>query len=205
MAKVAAKPRSSPLKTNAEREKSSEIALNQFLQDEIARLSENQNIAAKLLEDFAVFVIENHKKKTPVVKPVKPLALTKIKAAVYEHFGVKNTVELKKSGAFKMATDGMDGLNLGIRDGWEKLYRKFIDILPGEENQQGYGCINGINVFNYFKPWQVFSLNAATATREEIKAEYHKLSRVYHPDMPTGDSKIFDRISIMYRSISAEA
>ncbi|MBD2141968.1 hypothetical protein H6F39_11455 [Anabaena sp. FACHB-1250] len=25
------------------------------------------------------------------------------------------------------------------------LYRKFVGILSGGENQQGYGCINGIN------------------------------------------------------------
>ncbi len=47
----------------------------------------------------------------------------------------QNATELKKSGAFKMATDGMDTLNLRVKDEWEKLYRKFIGILPGEENQ----------------------------------------------------------------------
>ena len=173
-----------------------------MIKNEIAQLSENQGISAKLLEEFSVFVIENYKKKPPVIKP---LALTKIKAAVYEHFSVKNTTELKKSGAFKMATDGMDNLNLSLKEGWEKLYRKFVGILPGEENQQGYGCINGINIFNYFKPWQVFGLNAATATPEDVKAAYYNLSRIYHPDKPTGNAQIFDRINMMYKSISAEA
>lgn len=202
MVKTSTKPRLSTQKAGTSSKKTSELVLNQLLKDEIARLSEHQGISAQLFEEFAAFVIENHKKKP---KPVKPLALTKIKAAIYEHFDVKNTTELKKSGAFKMATDGMDTLNLSVRDGWEKLYRKFVGILPDEEDQQGYGCINGINVFNYFKPWQVLGLNAATATPEEIKTAYYKLSKIYHPDKPTGDAKLFARINIMYKSISAEA
>jgi len=105
-----------------------------------------------------------------------------------------------------MATDGMDTLNLSVKDGWEKLYRKFVGILPGEENQQGYGCINGINVFNYFKPWQVFDLDPQTATTQDIKNAYYRLSKIYHPDVPeTGDAAIFDSLSVMYKSISAEA
>ena len=93
-----------------------------------------------------------------------------------------------------------------VKEGWEKLYRKFIGILPGEENQQGYGCINGINIFNYFKPWQVFDLDPQNATNKDIKNAYHRLSKIYHPDVPeTGDAAIFDCLTIMYKSISAEA
>lgn len=105
-----------------------------------------------------------------------------------------------------MAIDGMDSLNLAKKEGWEILYRKFIGILPGEENQQGYGCINGINIFNYFRPWQVFGLDPSVATPQDIKIAYRDLSKIYHPDnSETGDPKIFDAITIMYKSISAEA
>ncbi|MBD2099002.1 molecular chaperone DnaJ [Trichocoleus sp. FACHB-591] len=165
-------------------------------------------VSISVFEEFAYFVIENYKKKEPVIKPpkVKPLTLTQIKAAIFQNFSVKNTTELKKSGAFKMATDGMDDFNLSVKEDWEKLYRKFVGVLPGEENQQGYGCINGINIFNYFKPWQVFALDPKTATRKDIQNAYHKLSKVYHPDISkTGDAAIFDSLTIMYKSISAEA
>ncbi len=102
-----------------------------------------------------------------------------------------------------MAIDGMDDLNLSAKAGWEQLYRKFIGCLPDEENQQGHGCINGINIFNYFKPWRVFGLDPQIATSQDIKNAYYSLSKIYHPDVPiTGDAAIFDRLTIMYKSIS---
>ncbi|WP_370539382.1 MULTISPECIES: DnaJ domain-containing protein [Nostocales] len=57
-------------------------------------------------------------------------------------------------------------------------------------------------MFNYFKPWQVFGLDPKTATKEEIKSAYYRLSKIYHPDNPeTGDRGIFERVEIMYKSI----
>ncbi|HEY9735068.1 MAG TPA: hypothetical protein V6D06_02255 [Trichocoleus sp.] len=209
MPKTATKTKSS---TKAQGPKSTKEAptapLNSYVVNEITRLAEIYDINTSVLEEFARFVIQNHKKKAPTVKlpKVKPLSLAQLKAAIYQNFSVKNTTELKKSGAFKMATDGMEMPNLSIKDGWEKLYRKFVGILPGEENQQGYGCINGINVFNYFRPWQVFDLDPQTATNQDVKNAYHQLSKIYHPDnSETGDAAIFDRLVIMYKSISAEA
>lgn len=208
MSQTATRPTPTTAKVTKPPKQQIPTQLNSYLHNEIARLAEIHGVSTTVLEEFAHFVIDNHKKKPPTVKvpKVKPLSLAQIKAVIYEHFSVKNTTELKKSGAFKMATDGMDDLNLNVKDGWEKLYRKFIGILPGEENQQGYGCINGINVFNYFKPWQVFGLDPQTATPEAIRTSYHRLSKIYHPDVPeTGNAAIFDCLTIMYKSISAEA
>lgn len=199
--KTATKPKSTKTGTTKTDQEQTSVQLNSYLQNEIARLAEMYGASTSVFEEFAHFVIENYKKKPP-----KRLTLAQIKAAIYQQFSVKNTTELKKSGAFKMATDGMDTLNLSVKDGWEKLYRKFVGILPGEENQQDYGCINGINVFNYFKPWQVFDLDPQTATTQDIKNAYYRLSKIYHPDVPeTGDAAIFDSLSVMYKSISAEA
>lgn len=213
MPKTVTKPKPAKVRSTAKGTKSTKAktppGLNSYLRNEIARLSEIHGISTSALEEFAQFVIDNHKKKglvdpAPVV--VKPLTLPQLKAAIYEHFSVKDTTQLKKSGSFQMATDGMDNLNLGGKEGWERLYRKFIGILPGEENQQGYGCINGINVFNYFKPWQVFGLDPKVATTKDIKTAYHNLSKIYHPDnQETGDATIFDCLTVMYKSISAEA
>jgi hypothetical protein len=177
------------------------LLLNQQVQDEIIRLSKVSQVDTTILEQFACFIIEN---SLPQSKKIVVFNIHNLKQAVYKRFNVNNTKELKNSGAFKMATDGMEKLDFRREATWEMLYRKFIDILPGEENQQGYGCINGINIFNYFKPWQVFGLDPKTATKEEIKAAYYRLSKIYHPDNPeTGDRAIFERIEIMYKSITA--
>ena len=206
--KQAAKTKSSAMKktnvSNGTRNSSqSEVLLNAYIQNEISRLVESQDVDKQTLEEFAHFVINNYKRKPP--KP-KPLSLSQLKEAIYKYFEVKNTSALKRSGSFKMATDGMGDLNLSVKETWEKLYREFIGILPNEENQRGYGCVNGINIFNYFKPWQVFGLDPKTATSEDIKTAYRELSKIYHPDIPkTGDAQVFNRINTLYRSISAEA
>jgi hypothetical protein len=208
MPKTATKAKSTKTGSTKTPKEQTSVQLNSYLKTEITRLAETHGVRASVFEEFAHFVIENYKKKESATKPpkVKPLTLAQIKAAIYQHFSVKNTTELKKSGAFKMATDGIDALNLGVKDGWEKLYRKFVGILPGEENQQGYGCINGINVFNYFKPWQVFDLDPQTANIQDIKDAYRRLSKIYHPDVSgTGDAAIFDSLTIIYKSICAEA
>ena len=202
----AAKPAST--KASKPKPAQSAVQINSFIQHEIARTTQLSGIDRSVLEEFTLFVIDNHKKKDPVAKQikVKPLPLTQIKSAIYQYFSVKNTTELKKSGSFSMATDGMSDLNLTVKDGWEKLYRNLIGILPDEENQQGDGCINGVNIFNYFKPWQVFDLDAKVATPQDIKNAYYVLSKIYHPDVPsTGNAAIFDRLTTMYKSIGAEA
>ena len=208
MPKTKAKSKSSKTRSSKSISAQPSDHFNLYLRDEISRLTELHGISKTVLEEFAYFVIENHNKQETVTQPsaTKPLTLNQVKTAIYQHFSVKDTTELKKSGAFRMATDGMNDLNLSKKDAWEKLYRKFIGILPGEENQQGYGCINGINIFNYFKPWQVFALDPQTATRKDIQYAYHKLSKIYHPDnSKTGDTAIFDCLTVMYKSISAEA
>ncbi len=175
-----------------------QMKINQKVQGEIARIAERHDIDSEVLAAFAEFVILNHK--------IQPPPLKVLKKAVYKHFSVTSTPQLKRSGSFKMATDGMDDLNLSLKATWEQLYRKFVGILPGEENQQGYGCINGVNIFDYFKPWQAFGLDPKVASSEEIKKAYHSLSKQYHPDVPgTGDPKVFDQINTMYQSISAGA
>ncbi len=111
---------------------------------------------------------------------------------------------MRCSGSFQMATDGMGKLNLRLKSTWEMLYRKFIGILPHEENEQGYGCINGINIFKYFKPWQVFDLDSKTVTKDDLKSSYRRLSKIYHPDnLETGNREIFERIELMYQSLIA--
>ncbi len=87
-----------------------------------------------------------------------PLSLDQLKLAIYSRFSVDTTPNLKKSKKFNMAIDGLGKINLALKSTWESLYRKFINVLPNETEQEGADCINGINIFQYFRPWQVFGL-----------------------------------------------
>ncbi len=179
-----------------------QVALTTQVQDEIVRLSKVEQVDARLLEEFAYFVVQSSKRGLD--QAARPLKIDELKQAVYHRFNVKDTVELRKSGAFKMATDGLDNFDFRLKSSWETLYRKLVGILPNEENQQGYGHVNGINVFQYFKPWQVFELDPKTATKNDIKASYYRLSKIYHPDnAETGDREVFEQIETMYKSIIA--
>jgi hypothetical protein len=184
-----------------------EKPLNSWVQSEISRLSETHGLEKSHFEAFAKFVIENHKKPEPKppkpAKPPKPLTLPQLKAAVYKHFGVADTKALKLSGAFQLATSSIKNLDLSKRPGWETLYRKLIGVLPNEVNKQGYGCVNGIDIFKYDMPWRAFGLDPQTSTTAQIKTTYHSLSRIYHPDnRETGDARIFDRLTMFYKGLT---
>lgn len=134
---------------------------------------------------------------------LKPLTVKQIKQKIYDHFSVKDTKELKKSGAFQLATSGLGKINLSTKDDWEKLYRKLIGILPGEENEQGYGCVNGINIFKYDMPWKAFGLDPKVHSEKDVKAAYRELSKLYHSDnKKTGDAAVFNRLNIFYKSLT---
>ena len=69
-----------------------------------------------------------------------------------------------------MASSSLGKINLGKKDGWEVLYRKFIGILPHERNQTAYGCINGIDIFKYDMPWQAFGLDPKVNSVDDVKS-----------------------------------
>lgn len=176
--------------------------LPQKVRHEIARIAQNGQIDVPRLEEFAYLVLRSADREAT---PANSLNIDELKAAIYRRFQVTNTKELKQSGAFQMATEGIEIPDFRLKSTWEMLYRRFIDILPHERDQQGYGCINGVNIFDYFKPWQVFDLNPKTATKQDIKNAYYRLSKIYHPDNPeTGDRMIFERIDLMYKSLIFE-
>jgi hypothetical protein len=176
------------------------------VQEEITKLSQKSQKSEIPSKDQELTEKYDRVLKTPSEKlsKNKQLKIQDLKEAIYEHFGVKNTDDLKKSERFKMATDGMDKLNFAEKQTWEILYRKWIYILPDETNEEGYGCINGSNIFKYFRPWQVFNLDSKTATQDDIKTAFRQLSKIYHPDnQETGDRKIFERLTQMSNSLIA--
>jgi hypothetical protein len=178
-------------KTTSKREK--EIQREKEIKCEIKSLIDKYGYNEQVLSDFAKFVLYGN----------QALTLPELKQAIYQHFNVKDTTNLKKSGMFQMATSSMGKFNLAKKDGWESLYRKFIGILPHEKNETGRTCINGINIFKYNMPWKVFDLDPETSNIDDIKLSYRNLSKIYHPDNPqTGDAEVFHRLTIFYESLT---
>jgi hypothetical protein len=178
---------------------------------EIQRLSSLYGYDCRILTEFADFVLNPPKASKPAKpaksvkggtdKAIKPLSLPQLKKAIFENFQVNDLAALKKSGSFQMLTSGLGKLELSKKEGWEIIYRKAIGILPGEEVETGEGCINGINIFKYDMPWRAFGLDAKRHTTTDVKTAYHDLCKVYHPDKPTGNAAIFDRITVFYKSL----
>lgn len=173
--------------------------ITQAIATEIQRIATEHGYSAAVLKDFALYVLNPPE---PIPSP-KPLTLPQLKDAVFKHFGVKDTTALKKSGTYKMATSGLGKLDLSKKPGWESIYRKVVGVLPNEENEQGYGCVNGINIFKYDLPWKAFGLDPQSATTEDVKTAYRKLSKIYHPDnSETGDASTFERLTLFYKSLT---
>ncbi|MDX2271847.1 MAG: DnaJ domain-containing protein [Cyanobacteriota bacterium] len=166
------------------------------VQTEIERLVTTSDLPRATLEAFSQFILRQ-------VYPPQPLSIKELQKAIYQHFEVANATELKKSGSFKLASSGLGKLSLSDPEDCKKIYRRLIGVLPEEEGEVGYGCINGINIFKYDLPWRVFGLDPEKATDEDIKTAYRNLSKIYHPDIPnTGDDKIFQKINIYYKSLT---
>ena len=182
------------------------------MEAEIQRLVVSHGYDTEVLTSFASFILNPPKapkttKSEPASKPKKvkapkPLPLPQLKKVVFEHFQVENLTALKKSANFQMATSGLGKLEFSKKEGWETIYRKLIGILPGEDSQTGDGCINGINIFKYDMPWKAFGLDPKTSTTDDIKAAYRQLCQIYHPDKPTGNSSVFDRLTTFYKSLT---
>ena len=185
------------------------------IQNEIQRLVLQYGYNAETLQQFSDFVTaqvnpprsKTTKPKPPAkVKPpkkVKPLSLIELKQALFKEFGVADAKELKKSNRFQLATHRIEGINFSKKESLELLYRKLIGILPNEEKEEGYGCINGINIFNYDRPWRAFGLDPKVANVDDIKRAYRELSKTFHPDNgETGDATIFNRLTIFYKSLT---
>ena len=137
----------------------------------------------------------------PKSPKIKPLSIAKAKAAVLEKFGCKSVTDLRKNKTFQMAFLG-EQINLKTTEDWRSQYRKWIGVPADERNKTGPHCINGIDVFENFRPWHVFALSSDTASAEDIKTSFRQLAKVHHPDVG-GDALVFERIQKMRDSLLA--
>lgn len=164
------------------------------IREEISRISGENNYDPIILLKFAEYI--NGGKFQAV-----ELTLPQLKKAVTKAFGCKTYEALKKNGNFKLYVQA-ENLKLNLKDSWKQLYREWVDIPESEKNSIGYGCINGINIFQDFRPWEVFGLDPQQASPEDIKVSFRKLALQYHPDQG-GDRTIIERLTHMRDSLLA--
>lgn len=143
---------------------------------------------------------------------VGDLTKADMEAALTKKFGVDSISELAKDNQFAMANGGKgkglapNGNEIRQTSVLAQQYRKHIGIIPNDPaNQPGVrGVINGINVFHYWKPWQVLGLDPKKATGNDLKDAYKKLAKQYHPDnQSTGDREVFEKLDTIYKSLGA--
>lgn len=203
--------------------------MNSAIQALISEFSEANGLDILVVEQFATSLVAASQKQTkpPKSKPKseprattkpkpKPKAKSKPKAkkqssssklnraelqtAIYDYFKVSTGTELRKSSHFKSMVKPLGSVNLSKTADLEKIYREFLGLLPNETSETGYGCINGVDIFKYADVWTIFGIDSATATKDSVQSAYRSLSKQYHPDMPTGDRKIFERLTQLYQA-----
>lgn len=167
--------------------------INQIKQ-KIADLSQAHGYDPGVLLGFAEYI--NGGKFKPA-----ELKIQELKQAVVKAFGCKNYEALKKNNNFNFYIKS-EGLKLNLKSSWKKIYREWVAIPDSEKNDIGHGCINGIDIFKNFRPWEVFGLNPQTATPEDIKKAFRQLAMEYHPDKG-GNRQILERLKHMRDSLLA--
>ena len=199
--------------------------MNSATQALIAEFSAAHKLDTFVVEQFATSLIaasQTHTKpakssaKSRAKAPAKPKVKTPAQAkqtsdlsqlnrsdlqtAIYNYFNVSTGTELRKNSHFKSMVKPLGSINLSKTEDLEKIYREFLGVLPNETDETGYGCINGVDIFKYADVWTIFNLDVATATKDSVQSAYRSLSKQYHPDMPQGDRKIFERLTQLYKA-----
>lgn len=138
-----------------------------------------------------------------IPKRPKPKLFTvaQAKKAVLEKFNCATITELRKNKTFSMAFAG-EKVCLKSASDWRIQYRKWVGVPDDERNLSSPSCINGIDIFENFRPWHVFDLTADTASEEDVKSSFRKLAKVHHPDAG-GDARVFERLQKMRDSLLA--
>ncbi len=164
------------------------------VRNKIRELAADHDYDEQVLLSFAEFINGGEFKQPE-------LTLQELKAGVVQAFGCESYAELKKSAAFKLYVADAK-LKLNLKSSWQQIYREWVELPESERDAIGEDCINGIDVFRNFRPWEVFGLAPETATADDIKSAFRQLSLQHHPDQG-GDARLFERLKLMRDSLLA--
>jgi translocation protein SEC63 len=96
---------------------------------------------------------------------------------------------------------------MGQKDPWLKTKRRSVMFLLLSGWAIFAMIIYQISLFDYemanFDPYEILQVGL-DSTPKEIKKKYRELSLIYHPDKPTGNEKLFMKLTKAYNSLTDE-
>merc|ERR1719418_522010 len=99
------------------------------------------------------------------------------------------------------------GERMELKDPWKKTRQRIALFLIFIGWILFAMIIYQISLFDYemanFDPYEILEVSY-DATQKEIKKKYKKLSLIYHPDKPTGNEKLFMKLTKAYDALTDE-
>ena len=149
----------------------------------IQTISDQYNCPRKALEELVNLAL-----KPTEGNILSSMSINQIKEKVAMGWGKHSYKELKNDKDWKNYHKS-SGLNGSLRKTWETYYREWVNLPRDEQNlPAGENVVNGIDIFQNFRPWEVFNLDRQTATTEDVRSAFRRLSMRFHPDTAKGNA-----------------
>jgi len=91
------------------------------------------------------------------------------------------------------------------KDPWQKTWRRIGYVLIVIGWLMFAGAVYQASQFDYelanFDPYEILQVSY-DASAKEIKKKYREMSLVYHPDKPTGNEKLFMKLTMAYNALT---
>merc|ERR1719346_887438 len=99
------------------------------------------------------------------------------------------------------------GERMELKDPWKKFRARIAACLLLVGWCLMASVIYQVSQFDYemanFDPYEILEVSIS-ADKKQIKSQYKKLSLIYHPDKPTGDEKLFMKLTKAYDALTDE-
>lgn len=121
---------------------------------------------------------------------VGEMSLAQIKEKIAMAWGQSSYAELQKDKEWRLYHKSTK-MNGRLRETWLVYYREWVKLPDDELNlSDGNNVVNGINIFQNFRPWEVFALDKKTASADDVKKAFRMLSIKFHPDTSSNGGNI---------------
>ena len=134
---------------------------------------------------------------------VSEMSLVQMKEKIAIAWGQSSYAELQKDKEWRHYHKSTK-MNGRLRETWLVHYREWVKLPDDELNlSDANNVVNGINIFQNFRPWEVFALDKKTASVDDVKKAFRMLSIKYHPDTSSngGNIEVLNKLMDMRDSL----